>query len=89
MRNKHLRVLFLCSLLGDPLEHGAGGATVKPIENPRVGGSIPPLATNTQCLTVLGWAFSFARGLRHAGVWRIDVEPLRPVYFKHDGSRLL
>ncbi len=28
-------------------------------ENPCVGGSIPPLATSTKRLTVLGWAFSF------------------------------
>ena len=29
------------------------------IENPRVGGSIPPLATRIQRPTVLSWAFSF------------------------------
>jgi hypothetical protein len=37
------------------------------IENPRVDGSIPSQATNTKRLTVLGWAFSFALGPRHAG----------------------
>jgi hypothetical protein len=29
------------------------------IENPRVDGSIPPLATKIQRPTVLSWAFSF------------------------------
>lgn len=40
------------------------------IENPRVGGSIPPLATTIQRPTVLGWAFSFVRpaGRTHLGV---------------------
>jgi hypothetical protein len=33
------------------------------IENPRVRGSIPRLATTT----VLGWAFSFADSTHHAG----------------------
>ena len=37
------------------------------IENPCVGGSIPPQATTTQRLTVLGWAFSFSEAPLHAG----------------------
>ena len=37
------------------------------IENPRVGGSIPPLATTIQRPTFLGWAFSFVLPPEHAG----------------------
>ena len=36
-------------------------------ENPRVDGSIPPLATKIQRPTVLGWAFSFLLPANHAG----------------------
>ena len=37
------------------------------VRNAKVGSSILLRSTNTQRLTVLGWAFSFARGPRHAG----------------------
>ena len=37
------------------------------IENPRVGGSIPPRATKIQRPTVLSWAFSFVLPACHAG----------------------
>ena len=37
------------------------------IENPRVRGSIPRLATKIQRPTVLSWAFSFLLPANHAG----------------------
>ena len=40
-------------------------------ENPRVGGSIPPLATTIQRPTVLSWAFSLLDPAEHAGFARI------------------
>ena len=48
------------------------------IENPRVGGSIPPQATTIQRPTVLGWAFSFADSARHAGFRAILRVPATP-----------
>jgi hypothetical protein len=37
-------------------------------ENPRVGGSIPSLATILQCPTLIGWAFSFLHSAKQRGV---------------------
>ena len=47
-------------------------------ENPRVGGSIPPLATTFQRPTLSGWAFSFASPRRGAG-FRPVLRVLRPI----------
>ena len=55
-------------------------------ENPCVGGSIPPRATNTQRLTVLGWAFSFARGPRHAGQRAVLRVPPLPRHGAEQGA---
>ena len=48
------------------------------IENPRVGGSIPPLATKILRPTPLGWAFSFLFPANHAGTAPILRVPATP-----------
>ena len=46
------------------------------VRNAKVGSSILLRSTNTKRLTVPGWAFSFARGPRHAGFRPILRVPL-------------
>ena len=60
------------------------------IENPRVGGSIPPLATSIQRPTSIGWAFLFPGSATPRGVRRRSAcaTPWRPGIPKSPGSTL-
>jgi len=59
-------------------------------ENPRVGGSIPPLATKLSRPTLSGWAFCFGGCATPRGVRRRSAcaTPWRPGALKSPGSTL-